>query len=235
MAFISILLVAAGIATSQQSSLVKLKGGAATVTGSVTGKTYVDYRVLVGAGQKVSISLASRSSSVNFNFNPPKADVSMFIGPNGSNKLVDRMVPIEGEHIIRVYQMGAAASENKKNSYTVKVRVTGRSLKPLAGTVDAKFPGTPYHARGPVECKISLDPKRTSCDGYVIRRSHGSATVEFRFGTSIRRVLFLNGKPVAHDSPFAFSSSRKGDETTLSFGDGPDEVFTVPDAFVFGG
>ncbi|MBN1460553.1 MAG: hypothetical protein JXA57_13550 [Armatimonadetes bacterium] len=170
-----------------------------------------------------------------FNFNPPASDLSMYNGSIYGDDMAARMVPSSGEYLVRVYQMGAAADENRKGSFTLTVRVTGTALTPLPASVDATLPGTPYHARGSIPCSIALEQTRTSCDAYVIRYGEGNATVEFRAGKLIRRVLFLKGKPVASDAAETMSSSREGDMTTVRFGEDPSESYRVPEALIYGG
>ena len=130
---------------------------------------------------------------------------------------------------------GAAADENKKNSFTISVTVQGTALKPIPSSKDAKLKGTPFHARSIVDCTVSNDKKRASCDAYIIRYGGGSATVEFRAGRLVRRVLFVKGIPKAHDSQESFTYSRSGEDTTIKFGDDPSEKYLVPDALIFGG
>jgi len=233
---VALLTSVASLAVAQKSSIISVRSGASkSISGNVKGRGYVDYKLSLGAGQSLSVALLSKSSSVYFNVIPPKQTAAMYIGNMGTNQMDHRIVPMEGEHVIRVYQMGAAADGGKTNSYALHVKVAGSALAPLKSSVDARLKGTPYHASAPIDCRIDLEPRRKTCEGYVIRRGNGSATVEFRYGSAIRRVLFVNGKPVAHDSPFAFTYEKSGDITTLRFGDRPDEEFKVIDAMVFGG
>lgn len=223
-------------ASAQSSQKVAFARGksSAQVQGTVKGKGYLDYRIGVSAGQSVTVTLKSKSSSVYFNFNPPKLDASMFVGSSQGNTM-SRQVPSDGEYIIRVYLMGAAASEGKSAAFMLDIKAAGKALKALPASVDAKLKGTPYHASGPVPCKISLEPNRKECEAFVIRRGNGSATVEFGVGTMVRRVLFVSGTPKAHDSFEKFSFKKAGDTTTLRFGDGPVEEYTVYESLIYGG
>lgn len=221
---------------AQTSKRVTPKVGSnVTVSGTVKGSNYVDYLVRVGAGQSVTVTLTSRSTSVNFNFNPPKSNLAMFNGSMGSNKMEARPVPSDGDYIIRVYQMGAAKSEGRTNSFSLRVKVDGRALKPLPASTDAKLRGTLFHARATVPCMVSMDNSITSCEAFVIRRGSNNATVEFRAGRLVRRVLFVKGLPYAHDSSEEFTYSQNGDMFTVRFGSDPSESYTVPEAFLFGG
>lgn len=233
---ISALTLAIPLCAAQSSQVVSVKSGrSVTVKGSIKGRAYKDFLVTLGAGQSAAVSLQSKSASVYFNFNPPKSDASMFIGSTSGNRLETRQVPVEGNYIIRVYQMGAAKSEGKSATFSLKISVSGKSLKPLPGAVDAKLKGTPYHASGPVPCKIALQPEVKECTAYVIRRGGGTATVEFRVGSMKRLVLFVDGVPRAHDSSEKLRHTRKEDMTTLKFGDDPSEQYTIADALIYGG
>ena len=74
-----------------------------------------------------------------------------------------------------------------------------------------------------------------ACPANVIRRSFdGTATVEIRRADGyLRRVLFVNGKPVSSDSPNEISLSRRGDNSVVLIGN--DERMEIPDAFLTGG
>lgn len=219
---------------AQLKESVNFRGQASKdIAGRLKGQEYVDYLVDVKAGQSVVVELRG---NVFFNFNAPKSDLSMFNGSVGGSKMEPRMVPSDGQYIIRVYQMGAAKSENRSVSYDMTIRIKGTGYKPVPGRMDAKIAGSAFHAMGPVPCE--LNGKSTKCNAYVIRRDRsgsGTATVEFRAGSVVRRVLFVKGKPMASDSGEAFSFINSGDDTIVRFGDDPTEQFTVPDALIYGG
>ena len=223
-------------ALAQRSQRVSIEGrGTTSVSGAVRGRQYADYRVPVGAGQAIKVTLRSASKSVYFNVNPPRSDVSLYVGSIAGSRMPWRVIPSAGEYVVRVYQMGAAQTSGRVNAFRLAIGVRGTALRPLRSRVDARLPGTPYHARGPVRCSLELTRNRSTCDAYVIRYGGGSATVEFRAGPIVRRVLFVRGKPKASDSAESFTYAREGDDTTVRFGDGPSEEYTVPDALVYGG
>lgn len=226
-------------ALAQQTVRVPLgPDGVAKIDNSIRGSQYIDYTVAVGAGQTVAVTLRGKNASAPmpyFNFNPPGSDVSMFVGSSDGNKMQPRMVPSKGKYIIRIYQMGAAKSENKSTSFTLGVRVTGTALKSLPASQDAKLQGSNFHASGPIPCRISSDRSVREATAYVTRYGNGSGTIEVRAGETTRRILFVHGKPVAHDSAESFTYSKKGDDTVVKFGDGPSESYTISDMFINGG
>lgn len=208
----------------------------AIVKGQIKGGSDVDYMVRASAGQTITVSLKPSNRSNYFNVLPPQsADVAMYIGQTGEE--YKGMLPDDGDYTIRVYLVRAAARRNEVSDYTLTVGVTGKALAPLPESQDAKLPGTPYHASTVVQC-LTLpygDAKPASCKAFVIRRGHdGTATVEIDMsGSQKRRILFVAGKPVATDSSQAFTSTRKGDRTTVKFENG--EFYEIVDGFIFGG
>ncbi|MBX7131800.1 MAG: hypothetical protein K1X67_03880 [Fimbriimonadaceae bacterium] len=226
-------------ATAQTQTRADLSSGKLkTLKGQIKGRGYADFIVKLGAGQSLSAALTSPSRSVYFNVLPPGSNGAALFNSSmtGQNKMAPRQMPMDGDTIVRVYQMGAAKDENHRAAFTITLGVSGKSIKAISSKQDAKLPGTPFHATAPVHCVIDLEPKRKTCDAYVIRRIGGAATVELRVGSMKRRVLFQRaGKPIAHDSSTSFTFSRSGDETRIRFGDRPDEEYTIPDVLITGG
>lgn len=207
----------------------------AVVKGRITGYHYVDHQLRVGAGQTLKASMQGSNGANYFNIIAPGAgDVAMYIGQIGGNRF-EGLLPIEGVYTLRVYLMRSAARRNESSDYTLDVAVTGKALKPLPGSVDAKHPGTPFHASAPIPCTLPYQPDVKRCDAFVIRRDfQGNATVEVRGPKDyLRRILFMQGKPVASDSSQPMTSSRRGDITEVKFG--ADERVEIVDALVSGG
>lgn len=203
------------------------------VSGSVQGKNTLDFLVTAKAGQLLSVSQKAGSKAY-FNLNSPSTDLAMFNGSVSGGDLKNRQLPNEGTYAVRVYLMGGAADNNEKVPVQLNIAVTGKPLAPLSDKMDAKVGKTPYHATASVPCKYYLDPKLTSCDGGVIRRGEdGTATMVMKMKGFTRSILFVKGKPVASDSAEEMKSAKKGDLTTITFGDN-SEVYEIRDVFVFG-
>ena len=210
----------------------------AIIKGHLKGYSDVDYLVRGGAGQTITVSL-KRSNLLNyFNVLPPGSkDVAMYVGQTGED--FKGVLPADGDYKIRVYLVRAAARRNETSRYTLTVSVTGKVLDPVSASKDAVIPGTPFHASAKISCVPSIekfrDKKQQECDAFVIRRGFdGTATVEIPQENSIpRSILFVKGKPVASDSPYPVTSSRKDDRTIVVFD--ADERYEIPDAFIFGG
>jgi len=198
------------------------------------GYQYVDYRLPAGAGQTLNVSLKASNLQNYFNVNPPGTDVSMFVGSTSGNNF-QAISPTDGEYTIRVYLMRPAARRNESSNYALRIAVTGKPLTAVPATKDAVIPGTPFHASATIACKQDIDAKQQECDAFVIRRAFdGTATVEIRQTNGFnRRILFVKGNPVASDSQFELTFSRKGDLSIVNLGN--DERYEIPDALVVGG
>lgn len=203
------------------------------VSGSVQGKNTLDFLVTAKAGQMLSVSQKAGSKAY-FNVNSPGTELALFNGSVSGTSLKNRQLPNDGTYAVRVYLMGGAADGNEKVPVELNISVTGKPLAPLSDKMDAKVGKTAYHATASVPCKYSLDPKLTSCEGGVIRRGKdGTATLVLNMKGFSRAILFVKGKPVASDSAEEMKSVKKGDLTTITFGD-KSEVYEIRDVFVTG-
>ena len=114
--------------------------------GSVQGKNDALYRISAKAGQQLSVTLWSERPTTYFNIEREGAGEPLFVGQNAPNQAFDASVPAAGSYLIRIYQMGAAASENKRTKYQLVVRLTrssGVAGKPGSGTPGAATAGAP--------------------------------------------------------------------------------------------
>jgi hypothetical protein len=223
-------------APPRQERVTFAKGAsAATIKGQLKGGADVDYRVHAAAGQTLSVSLKGSNRSNYFNVLPPgSADVAMHVGQDGEP--YTGMLPTDGDYTVRVYLMRNAARRNETSDYTLTIGVTGKALAPLPASQDALLPGTPFHASGSIACLPMPygDTKPQTCEAFVIRRGvDGTATVEIPSKGIKRRILFVQGKPVASDSSEKMTVSRKGDITVVKFESG--EFYEIVDAMIFGG
>jgi hypothetical protein len=121
---------------------------------------------------------------------------------------------------------------------------TGAKPKPLpfAPSIDAKFPGTGYHAITSIPCGFDGANPSQSCDAGVKRNwmAKGQHLVEVTKPDGRKRAIFFTGtKPTSADSAQAdgsagweFGSTRNGDEVTVRFG---PETYVIFDALIEGG
>lgn len=115
--------VAAPLVAQSVSRITFAKGNDnASVKGTIKGKAYRDYKLGVGNGQTMAVSLTG-SNSVNFNILPPgsKGEAvynSSMDGPNATG-----IKTVKGDYTIRVYLMGAAETSGKAYPYQLSVTV----------------------------------------------------------------------------------------------------------------
>ena len=115
--------VAAPLVAQSVSRITFAKGNDnASVKGTIKGKAYRDYKLGVGNGQTMAVSLTG-SNSVNFNSLPPgsKGEAvynSSMDGPNATG-----IKTVKGDYTIRVYLMGAAETSGKTYPYQLSVTV----------------------------------------------------------------------------------------------------------------
>jgi hypothetical protein len=110
----------------------------ATVSGSITGRDDNRYRVRAKEGQTIKVTLTPQRPTTYFNVNPPGSDQSIFVGSNDGTVYEGRL-PASGVYEIVVYQLGGAASDNRKSSYELTVAVSAGSTGggPAAATFGA--------------------------------------------------------------------------------------------------
>ncbi len=214
---------------------VKLQAGqTTTLTGSLQGAAVVDYQVQVRAGQSLTVTLACPNKQAYFNVTPAGSSSALYIGSLGGTKMPARRLPADGNYVVRVYLMRAAADRNEKASYKLTLALSGEALKALPATSDATVPGTLYHATAEVPCRYYLDSALKTCPAGVIRRgSDGTATVELKLKDLTRHILFVKGQPVASDSAEPMKVKRDGERVTVTFGE-DSEIYTIPDVFLTG-
>lgn len=232
----------ANIAVSQNAPTkkrVQFKAGTtqASVRGSLVGYDTIDYLVRSGAGQSLTVSMRASNAGAYFNvIAPGQKDAAMFMGEMNSNRMEHRVLPTEGDYVVRVFLVRAAARRKEKSNFTLSIGLAKRALPNGGAAGDVKIPGTPFHASTDVPATYYLEPSIKSAKAYVQRRgTDGTATVEVRSGVFKRRILFVKGKPVASDSTDKFTVERKGDVTIIKFGNPLSERFDIPDILVFGG
>lgn len=204
------------------------------IRGRVEGYHYVDYQLEAAAGQHLRVRLTPGRRSSQFNVLPPgSTDVGMFVA-GGLGQGFDGKLADDGVYTIRVYLVRPAARRKESSDFTLTVALTGKSLPPVSGEIDALFPGTRFHAKTTVSCQPP-DTDIRECEAWVVRRGFdGTATVELRWGENgVRRILFLKGTPVASDSPQRPRHVRDERGYRISFD--RDEQYEIPEPLVFGG
>lgn len=111
-------------ASSQTQERLKFASGNdnAHASGNIRGDDYRDYLLSARKGQKMSASLSSKGVAY-FNILPPGSDNEAIYNSSMDGNDGTLTLPTSGDYRIRVYLMGADASENKKVDYTFSVSV----------------------------------------------------------------------------------------------------------------
>jgi hypothetical protein len=230
-------LAADGPTPPRKERVTFAKGASSTtLKGTVKGGADVDYLVRAAAGQTLQVKLQGTNPQNYFNVLPPgSANVAMHVSSMTGDGSWSGVLPADGDYAIRVYLMRPAARRNEASKYTLTVAVTGNPLPPLPAARDAKVAGTAYHATARVQCTLPYQPDVKSCDAGVIRRGNdGTATFEAIGPMGVqRRILFVQGKPVAADTMDPVTATRQGDVTVVKVDD--NERYDIPDAFLNGG
>jgi heat shock protein HslJ len=198
----------------------------------IVGRQTIDYQLLAGAGQRMTVRLKGRNGANYFNLLPPDSpDAAMTIGEQVDNHY-DGVLPDDGLYTIRVFLMRSAGRRNEAGDFTLSIGINGSPLKPVPASVDAVLPGTRYHARATTKCE-PLYSKARECEALVVRRGvDGTATVELRWDSERkRRILFVKGEPKAADSAQALTFTRNERGWRVSFNG--EEHFEIPEALVY--
>jgi hypothetical protein len=152
-------------------------------------------------------------------------------------RLAAGVLAADGEYKLRVYLFRNAARRGESASLTLTVAVTGGAAAPAAlgqaRRSDAKVPGTPYHATGPLPCWMGNAPVgSTQCEFGVIRGSLGNADVHVRPAGGLERVLSFRGNTVTSGSD-KVKATKAGDLWAIEVND--YERYQVSESVISGG
>jgi hypothetical protein len=204
-----------------------------TIKGSIKGRETIDYRLKAKAGQVMTVSLNTSNLSNYFNVLPTGSETALFVGSTSGNSWAGAL-PTDGDYTVRVYLMRSAARRNEKAKYTLSIDIPGEGLG-RAPASDAKVPGTPYHATGPVPCSVGSAPKGSpQCEFGVIRGTPGNAEVHLTLPGGGTRILIFQGEQVSISDPTVrMKTSKLGDNWSVNIND--FEFYEIPDAVINGG
>jgi len=237
-------LALAGTAIAQpgaRTERIQFKKGAssAVVNGRITGYQSVDYLIGARQGQPANISLATKHTATYFNILAPGETGEAFFNGSMSQNQFEGVLPADGTYRVRVYMMRAAARRNETAHYRLEVAIGGApaAARAAAPSVDAKVPGTDFHAIGPLPCSIGGAPIGMQCKFGVKREGPGNGSVQVtKPDGSQRTVFFQKGRATGYDASradqAAFKAIRQGDSTIVTIG---SERYEIPDAVINGG
>jgi len=221
-------------ASAQQQTVVAFAKGAssATLKGSITGDQDHSYLVDARAGQTMTVTLTSTKGSAEMNVYAPGKDTAISLGALDPYK-VTVVLPTTGRYQVQVYQMRASARRGETANYTLTIGVTGGATA-ATPSHDALVAGTRYHATADISCVVTPGGKPGACNAGVIRKGNGNAIVEMQTPDGGQRsITFTDGKATGSNASAGLTATKNGDITTVRVG--AAEVYSIPDAFVFGG
>jgi hypothetical protein len=116
----------------------------ATVKGTLKGRSDVDYIVRARAGQTMMVSLKASNGMNYFNVIPPGSGPVLFVGSTSGDRFEGKL-PAEGDYLIRVYLMPAAARRSESSRYTLTVSVADPvALGSPSAPPGSKTAGVPF-------------------------------------------------------------------------------------------
>jgi hypothetical protein len=201
-----------------------------TVTGTVKGRQYVDYKLNVQSGQTLNVSINSKSTSVNFNVLPPGSqDVAIYNSSINGIKY-SGVAETSGLYAIRIYLMGAAESENRSVNFGLTVGL----VKP-AVSKDVTVAGTDYNATGKLRSsKGKAAPGSVMSDFGVKRLGSNFADVYVTYPGSSQKILrFRDGEWICVSNNCTMTYTRNADEWEVIVNG--TYHFSIPDAVINGG
>ena len=121
---------ATGPSLAQMAADVKFKSGnyGTTVSGTIVGDEYFDYRLGAKRGQEMFVELkvdgTNGNGSAYFNILPPGSDgVAIYNGSTSADGTARIELPEDGTYTIRVYLMGNDRDTGKTVGYNVDISI----------------------------------------------------------------------------------------------------------------
>jgi hypothetical protein len=227
------LLMALPASAQQQTNVAFAKGASsATLKGSIKGDQDHSYLVDARAGQTMTVTLTATKGAAEMNVFAPGNDTAISLGAEDPYN-VTVVLPTTGRYKVQVYQMRASARRGETANYTLAVGVYGGATA-AAPSHDALVAGTKYHATADISCVTTPGGKPGACKAGVIRKGNGNAIVQMQTPDGGQRsITFTSGKATGSDASTPMTATKNGDITTVRIG--AAEVYSIPDAFVFGG
>ncbi len=219
-------------AAAQQAVPVHFDRGTSgtTITSSIVGRDYKDYKLGLKAGQTLSVSMKVTGGSPYFNIIEPNAGDVAIYNSSTDGQSYQGQTSQSGTYTIRVYQYRASARRGEKASYRLAIRAANAVM---SHSHDALVPGTPYHATTRISCVSEPDKPMSLCEAGVTRRQ-SSATVHISTPDGGERtILYRDGRAVSSDSPAGMLVDHRGDLSIVRIG--TVEVYEIPDGLVMGG
>jgi hypothetical protein len=174
-AIVALAVVTAAMPVTAQSPIrserVQFARGAtsSTIRGSLKGYDTVDYIVGARAGQSMSVSMQTSSTSAYFNVLPPRSEEAVFNGSITGSRFDGRLKD-SGDYRVRVYLMRNAARRGERATFSLTVGVktrpgsVGTAPGPVGSGAAISAGNRPAYCRGEASQQYGVRPNyiRTS-------------------------------------------------------------------------
>jgi hypothetical protein len=226
---------------TQQLGFSKGRSGA-TVKGSVTGDSGVDYKLRARAGQTLKVKIRGGKVTPYFNVLPPgSSGEAIFIGSRDGDEAT-LTLSADGEYTIRVYQMGRAKTSARRTDFVLEVSIPAGAEAagggdPLGNAAQRAGAGK-FDATGKLPCAQAPAQPMGQCSFGVARAGVGTAVVAVTLPDGRTRMLmFSDGKATGADLSQAdgdttFRATKEADLFKIQAG---KERYEMPDAVITGG
>jgi hypothetical protein len=221
-----------------QTSPVQFKKGtrSATIEGSIKGGQTIDYTLRAKAGQTMSVTLATKQWRQLFQRAAARQQ------RRGPLRRLQRRQRMDGRPAGRRRIQGARVSDAQRGTTQRDGQLhadrrhhrhpRGPAEFGKAPASDAKVKGTPFHATGPLPCRMGND-KPIQCEFGVIRGEPGNAEVHITPPGGLKRVLTFMGDKVTTNPGEKVKAVKQGYDWSVEVND--YEHYTIPEAVISGG
>ena len=122
--------------TDTRSGGARARAGSVVRRGQSRGDKFADSLVLGRAGQTLKVEMKGSHPQNYFNLTPPGSGWPMFVGSSSGDR-VERVLPVDGLYVVRVYLMRAAARRDAVSQYTLTLGLSGEALRARDPAQDA--------------------------------------------------------------------------------------------------
>jgi hypothetical protein len=208
-----------------------------TIQGQIQGYETVDYILRANAGQSMSVILKTDNTQNYFNVIAPGEDTAIFVGSTSGNSFQGTL-PKDGEYIIRVYIMRAAARREETANFTMDVQINNNQA---SSGDNPTYPYTTanYDATTILSCEVRQSVDMTipvthnqDCPAGILRQASGFATISIMLPSGVERVLTFEPENVTTPNGGDLNWSKENDTWYIGIND--QEFYLVPDAAIYG-
>ncbi|MCB1377302.1 MAG: hypothetical protein KDK89_02860 [Alphaproteobacteria bacterium] len=227
---------------ADRTERVKFEKGStgATIRGKIKGRDGMLYMIGAKAGQFMTVSLDTKSTSTYFNvFAPgdkPGESTALFASDRDGDSFNGEL-PASGDYTIQVYLYRNAARNNESANFHLNVEISASGNSGAAETGDAKVEGTDFNATGPIPCARYPGQPMGQCQMGVMREGNGNGSITVFWPDGGSRVIYFEmNTPSSYDESQAdagkeMTVDQNADLSIVTIG---DERFEIPDVVMAG-